>query len=184
LGGLLVAHASWRWIFFINLPTGILAAVLTGLALRREGEIKGHTLDLFGAVTLIGWVVALLLAFGGEREAGRAWRPATYLLLAVAVVLLGAFVGAERRAKEPILPLGLFGNRAITVSYLMGAVTGAALLGTTVFIPLFVQGSWGTTALQAGVTLIPISLAWAVSSFYGMKYGPRWFKDFHLLAAS
>jgi MFS family permease len=183
LGGLLVAHASWRWIFFINLPTGILAGLLTAMALQKEGERRRHNLDLLGAITLIGWVVALLLAFGGERDPGGAWRPRTMLLLALALILLGVFISAERRAKEPILPLDLFGNRTITVCYLMGAVTGAALLGTTVFIPLFVQGSWGTTALQAGVTLIPIALAWAVSSYYGLKYGLKWFSESQLLAA-
>jgi hypothetical protein len=104
-------------------------------------------------------------------------------LIGGSVAFLGVFLWAESRAKEPILPLDLFRNRTIAVSYVMGAVAGAALLGTTAFIPLFVQGSWGTSALEAGATLTPISIAWAVSSFFGMKYCRRWFKDSELLAA-
>jgi EmrB/QacA subfamily drug resistance transporter len=183
LGGLLVTHASWRWIFYINLPTGVVASALILAALKVEGKPRAHRLDLMGAVSLVGCLACLLLAFGGERAGNAVWTPKVFSLIGASLVFLGVFLWAEKRATEPILPLELFRDRTITVCYIMGAVAGAALLGTTAFIPLFVQGSWGTSALQAGATLIPISIAWAVSSFFGMKYCRRWFKDSQLLGA-
>jgi hypothetical protein len=125
----------------------------------------------------------LLLAFGGERAGHEVWTASVLSLIGASLVFLGLFLRAESRASEPILPLDLFRNRTIAVCYVMGAGAGAALLGTTAFIPLFVQGSWGTSALQAGATLMPISIAWAVSSFIGMKYCRKWFTDAQLLGA-
>jgi MFS family permease len=166
IGGVLVQHASWRWVFYVNLPLG--AAALTGLELRLPAaatrQSHGARLDLAGAALLAGSTIALMLAclWGGDRYG---WTSAAILgLLAGALVLALAFAVRERRAADPILPLELLRTRTVAVSSLALFQTTAALFSITVFVPLFLQTTTGATPTEAGLLLAPMMLGITVST--------------------
>jgi EmrB/QacA subfamily drug resistance transporter len=156
-GGLLVDHASWRWVFYVNLPLGLLA--LAGLRLRLPAEpteAPDRALDVAGAGLLAGAISALMLAciWGGSRYA---WDSPTIVALIAAVVLLaGALTLRERRAADPIVPLHLLRTPAVALSSTALFLTTATLFSITVFVPLFLQTTTGATPTEAGLLLIPM----------------------------
>ncbi len=177
LGGLIVDHFSWRWVFYINIPFGLLSAVLLILSLRENVERKKHSLDYLGTLTLTGSIVALLFAV---LQGGTSWAwnsPPSIGLFVIAAILLVLFLLQERRAAEPILPLTLFNNRIIAIASLGGIILGVVMFGLTSYVPLFVQGVRGGTATSAGITLGPLLLAWPIaatlSSRIVIRYGYR-----------
>jgi EmrB/QacA subfamily drug resistance transporter len=167
LGGLIVEHASWRWIFFVNLPIGIFA--LAGLHRRLPAatvERPDHPLDALGAALLAGATGAVMLVciWGGSRYA---WdSAATLALIAAAIVLSVALVARERRARDPIVPLHLLRTR--TVAVVSGALflATAALFSITVFVPLYLQTTTGASPTEAGLLLAPAMLAITVSTTF------------------
>ncbi len=164
LGGLIVDHFSWRWVFFINVPIGLVSCILLIIAFKEQVERKKPHLDYLGTVALTGSIVALLFAFlqGGTSWA---WTSLPSIgLFAAAVALLAFFLAVERRAPEPILPLSLFRNRIIALSSIGGVILGVLMFGVTSYVPLFVQGVKGGSATDAGITLGPLLLAWPVTS--------------------
>ncbi len=177
LGGLIVDHFSWRWVFYINIPFGLLSAFLLIIALKENIERKRRSLDYIGTLTLTGAVIALLFAL---LQGGTAWAwdslPSLSLFVLAAVLLL-LFLYQERRAPEPILPLTLFNNRFISISSVGNVVMGVIMFGVTSYVPLFVQGVKGGTATSAGVTLGPLLLAWPIASTLSgkiiIRYGYR-----------
>jgi EmrB/QacA subfamily drug resistance transporter len=177
LGGIIVDHFSWRWVFFINVPFGLVSAVLLALFLKEQVERTKHHLDYLGTLTLTGGIVALLFAF---LEGGTSWAwtsaPSIALFLAFAV-LITVFLFQERRAAEPILPLSLFTNRIIVISSIGGVVLGIILFGITSYVPLFMQGVKGGTATDAGIILAPLLLAWPITASLSgkivIRYGYR-----------
>jgi MFS family permease len=150
IGGLLVHHLSWRWVFYINLPFGLAGIALIVTQLHERVEKKVHTLDFMGAGLLAGAVVALLLA------ASRLGAQTTILCGAIAVALLVGFFAVERVAKEPVVPLPLFARPVMAVSSLTGAVIGGAMIATLTYVPLFVQGVLHGTPTQAGTAITPM----------------------------
>lgn len=167
LGGLIVHHLSWRWVFYINLPFGLAAAALVITQLHEQIEKKAHTLDFLGAGLLSGAVVAMLLA------ASRLGAQTTVICGAVAVLLLGAFLAVERSAKEPVLPLSLFARPVIAVSSLTGAIIGGAMIATLTYVPLFVQGVLHGTPTEAGTAITPMVIGWPVASAIAGRLLPR-----------
>ncbi|MFQ5913173.1 MAG: MDR family MFS transporter [Nitrospinota bacterium] len=168
IGGVLVTKISWRWIFYLNLPTGVVSAVcvLYGLGSAGKGRQRRRP-DYFGGATLLGGVVSLLLVVGhGEPKP---FGTPEALLLAASVVLLGLFVWNESRAEEPILPLALFRIKNFTVASILGFLSGAGFFTALVFVPLFYQGVVGSTAIGAGAVLLPMSLAWCLTSAFGVS---------------
>src|SRR5438552_285107 len=164
LGGLIVDHFSWRWVFYINIPFGLLSAFLLIIYFREKVERKKVVLDYIGTLTLSGGVIALLFALlqGGTNWA---WNSLPSIaLFALAAMLLVLFIYQENRAPEPILPLTLFKNRIIAISSIGGVILGVIMFGITSYVPLFVQGVKGGTATSAGVTLGPLLIAWPISS--------------------
>jgi EmrB/QacA subfamily drug resistance transporter len=164
LGGLIVDHFSWRWVFYINIPFGLLSAFLLIIAFKENVERKKLSLDYIGTLTLTAGIVALLFAL---LQGGTSW--AWYSLQSIALfaltaVLLVLFFYQERRTPEPILPLTLFKNRIIAISSIGGVILGVLMFGITSYAPLFVQGVIGGTATSAGVTLGPLLIAWPISS--------------------
>jgi EmrB/QacA subfamily drug resistance transporter len=165
LGGLLVDHASWRWVFFVNLPIGL--AALTGLSRTLpapELEHPARSLDGIGAVLLAGATSALMLTciWGGERYA---WDSAPSLGLAAATVVLGgALVARERRAADPIVPLHLLRAPVVAVASSGLFLATAALFSITVFVPLFLQTATGASPTEAGLLLVPAMLGITVST--------------------
>ena len=177
LGGVIVDHFSWRWVFYINVPFGVVSAVLLAIYLKENVERKKQSLDYIGTLTLTGSIVALLFAMlqGGTSWA---WLSLPSLgLFAMSIVLLVLFLYHERRAPEPILPLTLFNNRIIAISSIGGVILGVLMFGVTSYVPLFVQGVMGGTATSAGLTLGPLLLAWPVSAAFSgrvvIRYGYR-----------
>ena len=166
VGGLLVDHASWRWVFYVNLPLGV--AALAGLHLRLPAaETDGsrrHPLDLTGAGLLAGATTALLLAcvWGGERYA---WgSPAILALLAGAAVLGGLLVVRERRVADPIVPLDLLRAPTVAVAGAAMFLATATLFSINVFVPLFLQVATGATPTQAGLLLVPMMAGTTLST--------------------
>jgi EmrB/QacA subfamily drug resistance transporter len=164
VGGVIVDHFSWRWVFYINIPFGLLSAFLLMISLKENVERKRHSIDYLGTLTLTGGIVALLFALlqGGVTWA---WDSVPSLsLFALSIVLIALFLFQEARAPEPILPLTLFTNRIIAVSSIGGVILGVVLFGVTSYVPLFVQGVKGGTATSAGITLGPLLLAWPIAA--------------------
>jgi EmrB/QacA subfamily drug resistance transporter len=165
LGGLIVEHASWRWVFFVNLPVG--AAALAGLILRlpaRAVERPERPLDAAGAALLAGATSALMLTciWGGERYA---WDSAPIVaLIAATLALSGALFARERRAADPIVPFHLLRTRSVAVASSALFLATAALFSITVFVPLFLQTSTGASPTEAGLLLVPAMLGITAST--------------------
>lgn len=170
LGGLVTDVLSWRWIFFLNVPIGILPAWLLQRSLREEPRVAKPKLDILGTVTLTASVTALLLALLEGAEAW-GWRDLrTLALLAASFAGLALFLWQERRAPEPMLPLEIFRNRLIAMSSIGNALLGALLFCLTAFIPMFGQGVLGGSAIAAGTLLTPVLIGWPIASTLAGRY--------------
>lgn len=157
IGGFLVDRASWRWVFLINLPVGLVALVVISSVLHLPTIRRSHRIDVEGTLLLIVSVTCLLLAlmWGGVDYP---WSSPTIVgLILSGVVALVAFVVWETRAAEPILPMRLFGNSIFSLSSAMGFVIGAALFGAVIFLPLFLQIAAGLSATNSGLLLLPLT---------------------------
>jgi EmrB/QacA subfamily drug resistance transporter len=168
IGGAITDLWGWRWIFFVNLPLGLLGMALIAYALRLPRTGGGGKVDLPGAVLIGGAMVSLLLAaeWGGRAYAWHSW---TILALLGAVAVLAAlFVRRERRAANPLIPLRLFAGPVLRVALPATALLGALLGGSIVYLPTYLQSAHGMGATQAGLALIPYVLTFmAVSSLAG-----------------
>src|SRR5437016_4202159 len=158
LGGWLTDQISWRATFYVNLPVGVIAIIALYLYFPfwRPKDVKRH-IDWAGVFTLIGCVVPLLLALTWVTDYG--WSaPRVELLLVTAVVMLGAFLYAETKAIEPMIPLSLFSEPIISMCSVGVFVVGIAMFGMIIYLPLFMQGVLGVTATKSGNLLTPMML--------------------------
>lgn len=156
IGGFIVQHASWRWIFYINLPLGLFALLVIGAVFRATGRRSEHQIDWLGALYLSLGLVCIIL-FTTEGGSLRAWDdPQLWCILAFGLVGIGGFIYEERLAFEPIIPLSLFRNRSFLLCSLMSLVIGMALFGSVTFLPLYLQVVKSATPTQAGLQLIPL----------------------------
>jgi len=156
LGGVIVEHLSWRWIFYVNLPVGIVALVVLGVTLPQAGERTRPSIDYLGAGLLAGALSSFILvaSLGGTTWA---WGSAQTILVAlVGCALLGVFTFAERRAREPVLPLSLVRGVVFRVAGLLSLIVGFALFGSVTFLPLFFQTVFHSSPTGAGLRLIPL----------------------------
>jgi EmrB/QacA subfamily drug resistance transporter len=164
-GGLLVDHASWRWVFYVNLPVGLAALVALRLRLPAPAtERPAHPLDLAGAALLAGATTALLLAcvWGGERYA---WDSATILALFGAFAVLSALLVVRvRRAADPIVPLDLLRTRTVAVAGTAMFLATGTLFAVNVFVPAFLQVTTGASPTVAGLLLVPMMLGTTLST--------------------
>ncbi len=164
VGGFFVDHLTWRWVFYINLPIGALALVVTSVVLDLPFRRVQHAIDYLGAALLVAAVTSILLVtvWGGATYA---WASPQIIGLAVAgVTLLGAFVLQERRTAEPILPPRLFRNSVFVTSSVSMFVVGCAMFGAIVFLPLFLQIVTGASATNSGLLVLPLMLGIIVAS--------------------
>ena len=165
LGGWLTDQISWRATFYVNLPVGVIAIIALYLYFPfwRPKDVKRH-IDWAGVFTLIGCVVPLLLALTWVTDYG--WSaPRVELLLVTAVVMLGAFLYAETKAIEPMIPLSLFSEPIISMCSVGVFVVGIAMFGMIIYLPLFMQGVLGVTATKSGNLLTPMMLGIVVGTF-------------------
>jgi EmrB/QacA subfamily drug resistance transporter len=164
IGGFLTTHASWRWIFYVNLPLGALALVVLATALPSVSERRSHAIDYAGTALLAIGLSALILltTLGGNTYD---WgSPEIIGMGIVGVLAIVAFVLVERRAAEPILPLSLFHNRVFVLSSAVGLIVGFALFGALTFLPLFQQVVRGLSPTASGLQLLPVIGGLLVSS--------------------
>lgn len=156
LGGFFVDNLDWRWVFYVNLPIGLLALLATARFLQLPAQRRDRKVDYLGAALLVGGVVAVLLVtvWGGNQYS---WSSPTIVGLAVTgLVLLALFVFQEGRAEEPILPLRLFRNKVFSLTSAAGFIVGLAMFGGIIFLPLFLQVVTGVSATNSGLLLIPL----------------------------
>jgi EmrB/QacA subfamily drug resistance transporter len=156
LGGFLTSELSWRWIFYVNLPLGVVAMFVLSATLPAVAERVHHTIDYLGTALLGAGLTAIVLgaSLGGTSFA---WGSPVIVGLGVAgVVLIAAFVVAERHAREPVLPLRLLRNRVFAVTGAVGFVVGFSLFGAITYLPLFLQVVKGASPTGSGLQLIPL----------------------------
>src|SRR4029078_6776153 len=155
LGGFFVETLSWRWVFYVNMPIGVLAVLVVVFRLHLHVPTHRHQIDYLGATLLTAGVSALILmtTWGGNEYA---WSSLTIVALAVVgVVLLSIFVRWEGRAAEPIIPLQLFRSRVFSIASSIGFVIGLAMFGAIIFIPLFLQLVYGVSPTSSGLPMLP-----------------------------
>jgi len=156
LGGFLTDHLSWRWVFYINVPLGILALVVTSAVLPATRYRVQVSIDWVGIALLSGAISALVLltTWGGTEYA---WGSSVIIGLSVVVaVLLAAFVAVERRVDEPALPLRLFRLRTFRIAAVVSLIVGVAMFGAVTYLPTFLQVANGVSASNSGLLIVPV----------------------------
>lgn len=156
VGGLLVDHTSWRWVFLVNLPVGLIALVVTAIELPSSSARVSHVIDYVGVLLLTVGSSAIILftSLGGSSIAWSS--PWSVGFVVTGVVLLSVFVLVERRAVEPILSMHLMKNRVVASASSIGFVTGFAMYGAMTFLPLYFQVVRGSSATVSGLKLLPL----------------------------
>ncbi len=164
IGGLIADNAEWRWVFYVNLPFGLVSMLLFALYLHETPCNRSRSVDYVGTVALTAGISVFLLGLleTGQTTARMPIPP--WLLLVAGANLLVLFVWQQSRADDPILPVALFSKRLFCVSNAAGFVAGAALMGVDSFVPPFVQGVLGGSAISAGAALAPMSIGWPIAS--------------------
>ncbi|MFI8216630.1 DHA2 family efflux MFS transporter permease subunit [Streptomyces sp. NPDC085932] len=164
LGGLLTQHASWRWVFYVNLPVGVVALAVIAAVLRIPRTARRHVIDYLGTflIAAVATCLVLVASLGGTTWG---WGSAQVVGLAVlGVVLAVAFVAVERRAAEPVLPLRLFRVRTFTLSAVISFVVGFAMFGAMTYLPTFLQVVQGVSPTMSGVHMLPMVLGLLLAS--------------------
>ncbi len=156
LGGYFTTQLSWRWIFYINLPLGILALAVLAFTLPARGERRSHTIDYLGAGLLAATLSAIILVTDLGGTAYPWSSPLMIALIVISVAGLAGFILAEQRAPEPVLPLRLFLNRTFWVTSAVGLIVGFALFGSVTYLPLFLQVVKGMSPTDSGLQMLPL----------------------------
>jgi EmrB/QacA subfamily drug resistance transporter len=155
-GGWITDSLSWRWVFYVNLPLGLLALGVLPLVLPQNPRQPKARIDYLGALTITTSVVALLLALEWVG-AGYGWSsPQVIGGFVVAALSFAVFVPLERRAVEPIIPFSLFRNRTVSATSWVLFLVGIAMFGVILYTPLFMQGVLGLSATASGMAMIPM----------------------------
>ncbi|MFJ4960953.1 DHA2 family efflux MFS transporter permease subunit [Streptomyces sp. NPDC088729] len=164
LGGFFTQHLSWRWVFYINLPIGVVALVVIAAVLHIPVRRDRHTIDYLGTLLIAAVATGLVLV---ASLGGTTWpwaSPQIIALAVLAVVLLAAFVAVERRAAEPVLPLKLFRIRTFSLVAVISFVIGFAMFGAMTYLPTFLQVVHGITPTMSGVHMLPLVFGLLITS--------------------
>ena len=159
LGGALTQGPGWEWVFWVNVPIGIIAAAIApSLIAESRAETETRHFDFAGAVSVTGGLSLLVYALVDANNAG--WGSTrTILLLALSAALLGAFAVIERRSRAPLVPFSIFGLRTVTGANVVGLLTGASLFSMFFFISLYMQQVLGYDAIKAGLSYLPLAVS-------------------------
>ncbi|MFF0830123.1 DHA2 family efflux MFS transporter permease subunit [Brevibacillus sp. NPDC003359] len=167
MGGYIVEHLDWHWVFWIFLPIGVIAFLLIMIHFPKVAKQEGESVDYFGSLFLTLTIVPMLLAFSwaGDGPGKYAWGSWQIIgLFAATIVSLIVFIMIEMKVKTPVLPLGLFKNSIFTVSNLVGFFLNAGMMGAIIYVPFFVQGVKGISPTMAGYVAMPMSIAMLATS--------------------
>ncbi|RPK65603.1 Multidrug resistance protein 3 [Streptomyces sp. ADI96-02] len=164
LGGFFTQHLSWRWVFYVNLPIGVVALVVIAAVLHIPVRRDRHTIDYLGTLLIAAVATGLVLV---ASLGGTTWpwaSPQIIALAVLAVVLLAVFVAVERRAAEPVLPLKLFRIRTFSLVAVISFVIGFAMFGAMTYLPTFLQVVHGITPTMSGVHMLPLVFGLLITS--------------------
>lgn len=167
LGGWFTDHLGWEWIFFINIPIGVAALIVTSMALKLHHVRRSVSVDYLGAATIVGAVTSLVLylSWAGPTEG---WLSTTGMgLLVATVVLIALFVLAESKAKEPIIPLELFKHWTFTSNITFAMIMGIGMFGGLIFLPIYLQAVRGFSATHSGLAMLPLVVGIFTTSIGG-----------------
>jgi EmrB/QacA subfamily drug resistance transporter len=180
VGGFLTDNLGWRWVFYVNLPVGLLGVlVVTAFLPFVRTKASWRDIDFVGSAALAAGLIPVLVALSVAKDQG--WTSVQVLgLLGFGVAMLIAFFVIEQRVKEPIVPFSLFKNRAFTVSMVVGFFAALGMFGMIIFVPLELQGVLGVSVTNSGLLLTPMMLGLIVSSVLTGQLIPR-IKHYHYL---
>ena len=167
LGGIITEQMTWHWVFYLNIPFGLVAAAIIGFSLREPKRDVRPAIDYRGAVLLTVALSCVLIGLADARQLAtllETWRVLAFVAAAGAGA---AFILAERCAVEPIVPPALMRHRVVAVSVVCGLLTGAAMFGAISYVPLYAQAAFESGATAAGATLTPLMLSWVSFSVIG-----------------
>lgn len=177
LGAFFVQYVHWAWIFWVNVPIGVLAVAGIWLFLHEPVQKQEHTIDFAGSLLMFVSISALMVVF---IQAGTVWSwrsTPVLLLLGVAILGLFFFILQERRAPEPIMPLEIWRDPLIVVSNLATLTTGVVIIGISTFLPTYIQGVMNLSPMIAGFSLAFLSMGWPLAATFAgklmFKYGFR-----------
>jgi len=167
LGGWFTDNLGWEWIFFINIPIGTVALVVTSMALKLHHVRRQASVDYLGAATIVGSVTCLVLYLSWAGP-DTGWGSATGIALLIGTVVLAAlFILVESKAKEPILPLELFTHWTFTSNIIFAMIIGIGMFGGLIFLPIYLQAVRGFSATHSGLAMLPLVVGIFTTSISG-----------------
>ncbi|AMV61300.1 Permease of the major facilitator superfamily [Pediococcus damnosus] len=169
LGGFIVDQLTWHWVFFINIPIGLLTVILIALYLHEEPHTAVGKIDYLGSLWLTLTLLSLMYGFQVLGEANFAWQT-VIICFAITIVALILFINREKRAPDPIISLKLFKNRTFVTQNLATMLVSGFLIGFEVYLPTWTQGILGLPASLAGFAVTPSSIMWIFGSFLAGKF--------------
>lgn len=159
-GADIVEHVNWRWVFYINLPVGILVMAILFVAFKETVQVKAHAIDWVGTLLLTGGATILMVGLIQNQ-----WTTMPRIgAVATGIILIGIMAWWERRVKEPIMPHTLFRHRFILVANGVNIFAGMVMFGLISYVPMFAQGVWGDTPTGAGLSITPMLIGWPISA--------------------
>jgi EmrB/QacA subfamily drug resistance transporter len=172
IGGVLVDQASWRWVFYVNLPIGAVALVVINRVLKLDHNPRKAKIDFSGAVLLVAGVGLILVGVQNAGEKAKV-TGSSIVFCVVGLILVVSFVFWERHATEPILPLRLFRNSVFRISSALGLITGAIMFGAIIFLPQYLQTVRGVSPTISGLRLLPLLAGLLITSIGSGQYISR-----------
>jgi EmrB/QacA subfamily drug resistance transporter len=172
-GGFLVDEASWRWVFYVNLPIGVIALVVINRVLRSDDRRRSARIDVGGALLSVGGVALVLVAVQSAGQAAKLTTTAE-VLGPIGLLLVVAFVWWESRASEPIVPLRLFRNNVFSVSSVLSLITGGVMFGAIIFLPQYLQIVRHISPTMSGLRLIALLAGLLFTSITSGRLVSKW----------